>query len=98
MRTRYERAWPNRTRKDIDMTTIAWDQAATLIDLDGKAPLIATIRECTRHFAHLKPQHQDQARILLTYPVAREGRKTSTWILEPGEIADLVIRLRQEAN
>jgi hypothetical protein len=28
------------------MTAIAWDQAATLIDLDGKAPMIGTIREC----------------------------------------------------
>ncbi|AUW60270.1 hypothetical protein C1T17_12065 [Sphingobium sp. SCG-1] len=75
------------------MTNIAWDQPATLIDLDGKAPLISNIRECARHFAALKPQHQQEARVLLTQPVFREGRKTRTWILEPQEIAALVTQL-----
>tara|TARA_R110000868_G_scaffold161532_4_gene392047 strand:- start:148 stop:384 length:237 start_codon:yes stop_codon:yes gene_type:complete len=78
------------------VTNIAWDEAATLIDLDGKAPLIANLRECARHFAALKPQHQAEARVLLTRPVAREGRKTRTWILEPAEIAHLAVQLRQE--
>lgn len=76
------------------MTDIAWDQPATLIDLDGKAPLISTIGTCAQHFAALKPVHQAEARILLTQPVAREGRKTRTWILEPEEIAALVARMR----
>lgn len=75
------------------MTEIAWDQPATLIDLDGKAPLIATIRDCARHFAAFKAPHKAEARILLTQPVAREGRKTRTWILEPVEIEQLVARL-----
>ncbi|MGK2910659.1 MAG: hypothetical protein ACSLE1_12795 [Sphingobium sp.] len=77
------------------MAEIAWDQPATLIDLDGKAPLIATIRDCARHFAALKAQHKAEARILLTHPVAREGRKTRTWVLEPVEIAQLVARLHE---
>jgi hypothetical protein len=77
------------------LTEIAWEQAATLIDLDGKAPLIANIRECARHFAALKPQHQEAARVLLTHPVAREGRKTRTWLLEPVEIAALAAKLRE---
>ncbi|RVT40184.1 hypothetical protein [Sphingobium algorifonticola] len=76
------------------MTDTPWDQPATLIDLDGKAPLIATLGLCVQHFAALKPVHQAEARILLTRPVAREGRKTRTWILEPAEIAALVDRMR----
>ena len=78
------------------MTDIAWEQAATLIDLDGKAPLIANIRECARHYAALKPQHQQEARVLLTQPVFREGRKTRTWVLEPNEIAALAAKLQEE--
>ncbi len=80
------------------MKPVPWDQPATLIDLAGKAPLLATVRECVRHFAALKPQHQAEARILLTQPVARVGQKTRTWLLEPGEIEDLLVRLRHEAN
>ncbi|MEJ7926177.1 hypothetical protein WG908_05315 [Sphingobium sp. AN641] len=75
---------------------IPWDQPATMIDLDGKAPLIGTIRDCARHFAIFKPAAREQARILLTQPVHREGRKTRTWLLEPNEIQQLVERLRQE--
>ena len=78
------------------VTTIPWDQAATMIDLDGKAPLIGTIRDCAQHFAIYKAAAQAQARVLLTQPVHREGRKTRTWLLEPDEIADLVLRLRAE--
>ena len=81
--------------EDRTLAEIAWDQPATLIDLDGKAPLIATIRDCARHFAALKAQHKAEARVLLTYPVAREGRKTRTWILEPVEIEQLVVALRE---
>ena len=78
------------------MNPIPWDQPATLIDLDGKAPLIGTIRECAMHFAVFKPSAKAQARVLLTQPVHREGRKTRTWILEPEEIATLAERLREE--
>jgi len=77
--------------------SIPWDQPATLIDLDGKAPIIGTIRDCAMHFALFKPFAKEQARILLTRPVAREGRKTRTWILEPSEIEQLAARLAAES-
>ena len=48
------------------------------------------------HFAIFKPFAKAQARILLTKPVNREGRKTRTWILEPDEIEQLSERLRAE--
>ena len=75
------------------MSNIPWDQPATLIDLDGKAPLIGTVRECAMHFAIFKPSAKAQARILLTQPVAREGQKTRTWLLNPDEIEQLAARL-----
>jgi len=78
------------------MRDIPWDQPATMIDLDGKTPLIATIRECVMHFAIFKPVAKEQARILLTRPVFREGRKTRTWLLDPAEIEALVVRLKAE--
>jgi hypothetical protein len=78
------------------MNDIPWDQPATLIDLDGKVPTIATIRDCVMHFSLFKPFAKEQARILLTRPVFREGRKTRTWILEPNEIEALVVKLRAE--
>lgn len=78
------------------MNDIPWDQPATLVDLDGKTPVIATIRECVMHFALFKPFAKEQARILLTRPVFREGRKTRTWILEPAEIQSLVERMNAE--
>ncbi len=68
------------------MPDIQWDEPATLIDLDGKAPVIGTIRDCAMHFAIFKLSAKEKARILLTKPVHREGRKTRTWILEPHEI------------
>ena len=80
------------------MTSIPWDQPATLIDLDGKTPIIGTIRECVMHFAIFKPFAREQARILLTRPVFREGRRTRTWILNPEDIARLVERLEAEAQ
>ncbi len=73
-----------------------WDLPATLIDLDGKAPLISTVRECFRHFALFTPTAKAQARILLTQPVFRAGRKTRTWLIEPDEIADLTALLAAE--
>lgn len=79
------------------MSPIPWDQPATLIDLDGKAPVIGTIRDCAMHFALFKPFAKAQARILLTVPVHRQGRKTRTWILEPNEIEALVERLHSGA-
>jgi len=78
------------------MSLSPWDQPATLIDLDGKAPVIGTIRDCVMHFAIFKPFAKAQARILLTTPVHREGRKTRTWILEPQEIEALAARLQSE--
>ena len=80
------------------MTEIPWDQPATLIDLDGKVPTIGTIRECVMHFALFKPFAREQARILLTRPVFREGRKTRTWLLEPAEIEALARRLEAEGG
>ena len=75
------------------MPDIQWDEPATLIDLDGKAPVIGTIRDCAMHFAIFKPASKAQARILLTRPVHREGRKTRTWLLEPEEIEALAQKL-----
>ncbi len=80
------------------MKTLLWDEPATLIDLDGRTPVIGTIRECVMHFAIFKPFAKEQARILLTRPVFREGRKTRTWILNPDEIALLAIRLQSETD
>lgn len=76
------------------VSEIAWDEPATLIDLDGKAPVIGTVRDCAMHFAIFKPEAKAQARILLTKPVHREGRKTRTWLLDPDEIEALAERLR----
>ncbi|MBC2667017.1 hypothetical protein H7F51_15980 [Novosphingobium flavum] len=78
------------------MLNIPWDQPATMIDLDGKTPIIGTIRDCVMHFAIFKPFAKEQARILLTRPVFREGRKTRTWILNPDEIELLVKRMDAE--
>lgn len=78
------------------MADIPWDQPATLIDLDGKIPMIGTIRDCVLHFGMFKSFAKEQARILLTRPVAREGRKTRTWLLEPAEIEALVVRMQAE--
>lgn len=77
---------------------IPWDQPATMIDLDGKPPLIGTIRDCAVHFGLYKDHAKAQARVLLTQPVHREGRRTRTWLLEPDEIAALADRLRRETN
>ncbi len=76
------------------MSAIDWDQPATMIDLDGKAPLIGTIRQCAQHFAIFKAEAKAQARVLLTQPVHREGRRTRTW---PDEIAQLAEKLRAES-
>ncbi|MDF8333227.1 hypothetical protein [Novosphingobium cyanobacteriorum] len=77
---------------------IAWDQSATMIDLEGRAPIIGTIRDCAMHFALYKPHARDNARVLLTRPVHREGRATRTWLLEPFEIAELSERLKRETQ
>jgi hypothetical protein len=78
------------------VSAIAWDEPATLIDLGGKAPVIGTIRDCAMHFAIFRPEARAEARILLTRPVHREGRKTRTWLLEPQEIQALADRLQAE--
>ena len=75
--------------------TISWDDPATLIDLDGKAPMIGTVRDCAMHFAIFKPFAKAQARVLLTRPVHREGQKTRTWLLNPDEIDQLAQRLKE---
>ncbi|CAN5246953.1 hypothetical protein BH09PSE3_BH09PSE3_13920 [soil metagenome] len=69
---------------------IPWDEQATLIDLDGTAPFIGTLRDCVRHFAAFKAAVQADARVLLTKPVFRVGRKTRTWVLNPDELVRLV--------
>ena len=76
------------------ISTIPWDQPATMIDLDGKAPLIATVRDCVIHYGLFKPFAKEQARVLLTQPVHREGQKPRTWLLNPdnGVFADLLLR------
>lgn len=79
------------------MPAIQWDQPATLIDLDGKAPVIGTIRDCVMHFSIFKPHAKEQARVLLTSPVHREGQKTRTWLLNPNEIAALAESLAIES-
>lgn len=78
--------------------TIPWDQPATMIDLEGRTPIIGTIRECALHFSLYKPHAKENARVLLTVPVHREGRKTRTWLLDPPEIAELAERLARETN
>lgn len=78
------------------MMNIPWDQPATLIDLDGKTPVIGLMLECVMHFALFKPVAKEQARILLTQPVFREGRRTRTWVLNPDEIEKLAERLDAE--
>ncbi len=83
---------------DVHLCAIPWDQAATMIDLEGRVPIIATIRECALHFGLYKPHARDNARIVLTQPVHRVGRQTRTWILEPDEIAQLTQRLARETN
>jgi hypothetical protein len=77
---------------------IPWDQPATMIDLEGRAPIIGTVRDCAMHFAIYKPHARDNARMLLTVPVHRPGRPTRTWLLEPSEIADLSERLKRETQ
>jgi hypothetical protein len=79
------------------MPATNWDEPATLIDLDGKAPVIGSLRECAMHFAIFRPEARAQARLLLTRPVHREGRKTRTWLLEPAEIQALSDRLSAES-
>lgn len=80
------------------MLDIPWDQPATMMDLDGKAPIIGTIRDCAMHFAIFTSIAKEQARILLTKPVFREGRKTRTWVLNPDEIERLVQRMNAESE
>jgi hypothetical protein len=71
------------------MADIPLDQEATLIDLDGTAPLTSTLAECVKHFAALKASAQAEHRILLTRPVPRKDRPTRTWILNPADIEAL---------
>ncbi|MDE1915798.1 MAG: hypothetical protein KGJ57_05745 [Sphingomonadales bacterium] len=87
---------PEASHQQATVDTIPWDQAATMIDLEGRTPIIGSIRECALHFSLYKPHAREQARIVLTKPVHREGRKTRTWILEPFEIAVLAQRLADE--
>lgn len=77
--------------------TARWEEQATLIDLDGTAPMIGTLRDCARHFLALNAAAKADARILLTQPVARAGRRTRTWVLNPGEIEELAARIAADA-
>lgn len=77
---------------------IPWDQPATMIDLEGRTPIIGTIRECALHFSLYKPHARENARVLLTQPVHRPGRATRTWLLDPTEIAELAARLARETQ
>lgn len=78
------------------LADIPWEQAATMIDMEGRVPIIGTIRECALHFTLYKPHARENARLLLTVPVHREGRATRTWLLEPAEITALAARLKDE--
>ncbi|WP_333835892.1 hypothetical protein [Novosphingobium sp.] len=82
----------------MSTTTIPWDQPATMIDLEGRTPIIGTVRDCALHFSLYKPHAKDNARVLLTVPIHREGRKTRTWLLDPSEIAELAERLARETQ
>lgn len=77
---------------------IPWDQPATMIDLEGRAPIIGTVRDCAMHYNLYKPHARDNARMLLTKPIHREGRATRTWLLDPSEIAELAERVARETN
>lgn len=77
---------------------IPWDQPATMIDLEGRVPIIGTVRDCVMHFTLYKPHARDHARMLLTQPVHRAGRATRTWLLEPFEIVELAERLKRETQ
>jgi hypothetical protein len=79
-------------------TAIPWDQAATMIDLEGRVPIIGTVRDCVMHFVLYKPHAKENARLLLTVPVHRAGRATRTWLLEPDEIELLAIRFGRETQ
>ena len=65
------------------------DQQATLIDLDGTAPMVGPLSECVRHFAALTAKAKQDARVLLTKPVPRKDRPTRTWILNPGDLEEM---------
>ena len=82
----------------IDADALPWDQPATMLDLEGRAPIIGTIRDCAMHDSLYKPHARVNARVLLTKPVHREGRATRTWVLEPDEIAQLAERLKRGTN
>ena len=84
------------TARRATVDTIPWDQPATMIDLEGRVPILGTIRDCAMHYALYKPHARDNARLVLTQPVHRPGRATRTWLLEPSEIAALAERLQAE--
>jgi hypothetical protein len=69
-----------------------------MIDLEGRTPIIGTVRDCALHFSLYKPHAKENARVLLTVPIHREGRKTRTWLLDPSEIAELAERLARETQ
>ncbi len=73
-----------------------WDQPATLIDLDGTAPFIGALGDCVRHFAAFKASVKADARVLLTQPVARAGRRTRIWVLNPDELQALAEELARD--
>lgn len=74
------------------------DQPATLIDLDGTAPLVSSLHECARHFRALTAKAKADARILLTVPLPRAGRRTRTWLLNPDEIERLADQMAVDSG
>jgi hypothetical protein len=83
---------------ELTSAVISWNDEATLIDLDGTAPFIGTLRDCVRHFSAFKAAVQADARVLLTRPVFRVGRKTRTWVLNPDELERLAEQLTVSAD
>src|SRR3546814_1919585 len=86
----------HRRMEDV-MLNMPWDQPATMIDLDGKAPIIGTIRDYAQHFAIFKPHAKEQARILLTQPVHRSEEHTSE-LQSLMRISYAVFCLKQKKN
>jgi hypothetical protein len=79
-------AWDETVKKILDETD---DQQATLIDLDGTAPMVGPLSECVRHFVALTAKAKLDARVLLTKPVPRKDRPTRTWILNPDDLEEM---------
>jgi hypothetical protein len=85
-------------RERLTVENLSWDMPCTMIDLEGRVPIIAPMRECVVHYTLYKPHARLNARLLLTQPIHREGRATRTWLLEPAELEVLAERLKRETT